>query len=142
MDIGNIHFLDTPITGYCGIMGETSRVRERKRRRGFQEGAGEKMVRCGKWWGPVRLPTGECEQREVDIAVETGRRLCLRECRWGGADFSAGDLTRLKESAGPPLRRRWKGVWRFARVLFAHGEFLFFVAADGGVFQSLEMWWE
>ncbi|MHB8395875.1 MAG: ATP-binding protein [Thermoplasmataceae archaeon] len=60
---------------------------------------GERVVRSGRWWGPVHLDDGKYEQREIDLIVETESHMYIAECKWTGNRVGEKELRRLKESA-------------------------------------------
>lgn len=67
---------------------------------GWLAGRGERPLRAGKWWGSVKTADGTFEQREIDVIVETEKRLYIGECKWTDGNVGEGELRRLQESAG------------------------------------------
>jgi len=59
---------------------------------------GERVIKTGKWWGPVKTNEGY-EQRDIDVIIETDKALYLGESKWTNNKIGEHEMKRLKENA-------------------------------------------
>lgn len=82
--------------------------------RGFLEtyfwDKGERVLRSGRWWGPVEVQEGKFEQREIDLVVETDKAVYIGGCKWTGDKTGEAELRALQESAKAVAARYKKPV--------------------------------
>lgn len=60
---------------------------------------GERVLKKGKWWGPVKTSSGTYERREIDLVIETERMIYAAECKWTSDAMGKNEIIRLRESA-------------------------------------------
>ena len=90
---------------------------------------GEKVIRVGRWWGQLDISIGKYEDIEIDVIVETEKRIFLGECKWTNKKIGWSEVSRLDKCS-----RAVKTKKPIRKVLFSKKGFEFHEVKDTTLF--------